>query len=298
MTEEVHIPEAKKKSFRVRMMESTWVRLGMATVAVGLLAGAVGGAGYFYRAYQKTLAEKDSLLSQMAGKAEVPEVESVVASVAELIDLPTGETPTLATVSDKSKLESQAFFKRAENGDKVLIYTNAGRAILYRPSVGKVIDMTAVNTALPETSKETKSTSSETGAVAGEKTESETAVQDVNASVSETEKKAEEDNGKNSERLFSVAVVNGTETSGLAKKTGEKVKQEFPKATLLKMADAAKKEYTKTTVVDVSGKFAEESKRLAELLKGEIGTLPEGETAPEGTEIFVVVGAESANSDL
>ncbi len=288
MTEEVHIPETKKKSFRVRMMENAWVRLGIAAVVVGLFVGAAGGAGYFYRAYQKTLAEKDSLLSQMAGKTEVPEVESVVASVAKLIELPMGETPTLATVSDKTKLESQAFFKRAENGDKVLIYTTSGRAILYRPSAGKVIDMTAVNTTLPETPQETP-TSSEVGVVAGERVDSEEATQGVEANDSETERTSEQ----HSEQVFSVAILNGPETTGLAKKTGETVKENFASATVVKTADAKKKDYEKTIIVDVSGKHAEAAKKLAELLNGEVGAMPEGETAPDGADIFVVAGGGS-----
>lgn len=287
MAEEVQISETKKKSFRARMMESAWVRLGMAAIVVGLLVGAAGGAGYFYRAYKKTLSEKDSLLSQLSGKApEVPEVESVVASVSKLIDLPQGETPTLATVSDKSKLESQTFFKRAENGDKVLIYTTAGKAILFRPSTGKVVDMTAINTTPEKKSEVTEPSSSEAGAIAGESTESKTVTKTVEANVSGTETNSE----KTSELSFSVAIVNGTETAGLAKKTGETVKENFASATVVKTADAKKKDYERTFVVDVSGKHTEAAKKLAELLNGEVGTMPEGETAPDGADIFVVAG--------
>lgn len=287
MTEEITLPETKKRKFRV--MESTWFRLGIAAVVVGLLAGAVGASGYFYRAYKKTLSEKDSLLSQMTGKVEVPEVESVVASISKLIELPTGETPTLATVSDKTKLESQSFFKRAENGDKVLIYTTAGKAILFRPSTGKVVDMTAVNTTGNEKASEAKPASSDigkSGVVAGDQTEAKAMTQTVETDVSETKTESE----KTSEQPFFVAVVNGTTTSGLAKKTGDTIRGAFLSATILKTADAKKKEYAKTLVVDVSGNHAESANKLAELLNGEVGTLPEGEVVPEGADIFVVVG--------
>ncbi len=67
------------------------------------------------------------------------EVGNLVKTVGQLIELPEGETPTIATVADKSKLTDQAFFARAQNGDKVLIFSQAREAILYRPSTGKII---------------------------------------------------------------------------------------------------------------------------------------------------------------
>lgn len=280
MAEEITLPETKKRKFR--MMESAWFRLGIAAVVVGLLAGAVGASGYFYRAYKKTLSEKDSLLSQMTGKVEVPEVESVVASISKLIELPSGETPTLATVSDKSKLENQAFFKRAENGDKVLIYTAAGKAILYRPSVGKVIDMTTVNLT-PDTSKteEVSETPPKSDAVAGASTEA-ADEEKVDDSVSES--------GESIDRSFTVAIANGTNVTGQAKKIGQAVTEAFESASISKIMDAKKKDYAETVVVDVSGTYAKEALALSELLRGSVGLVPDGEAVPEGVDIFVVVG--------
>ena len=55
--------------------------------------------------------------------------------------LPQNETPTLATVSDLHALEGQAFFKNAKEGDKVLMYLRSQRAILYRPSIDRIIEV-------------------------------------------------------------------------------------------------------------------------------------------------------------
>ncbi len=73
------------------------------------------------------------------------EVDALIAEVGKLIDLPKDEKPTVATVSDSDKLKDQQFFKNAKTGDKVLIYTSTKRAILYRPSEHRIIDVGAVN---------------------------------------------------------------------------------------------------------------------------------------------------------
>jgi hypothetical protein len=75
--------------------------------------------------------------SQEAAKKEITDI---VSKVSNLYLLPTGEDPTIATVSDPSVLKNQLFFTNSEKGDKVLIYTKAGRAILYRPSINKIIE--------------------------------------------------------------------------------------------------------------------------------------------------------------
>ena len=45
------------------------------------------------------------------------------------------------------------------------------------------------------------------------------------------------------------------------------------------------------TVVDLSGKYAEQAKKIAETLKGKVGNLPEGETKPEGADIVIITGS-------
>ncbi len=73
------------------------------------------------------------------------EVDALVSEVGTLLALPSDEKPTVATITDVEKLKEQPFFKNAANGDKVLIYTNAKKAILYRPSEKKVVEVGAVN---------------------------------------------------------------------------------------------------------------------------------------------------------
>ncbi len=74
------------------------------------------------------------------------EAEKLAKEVGKFLELPEGETPTVATVKNKTQLNGQIFFERAENGDKVLIYPEAKRAVLYRPSSKKVVEYAPVET--------------------------------------------------------------------------------------------------------------------------------------------------------
>lgn len=49
--------------------------------------------------------------------------------------------PTIADITDKDKLKDQAFFKDAENGDQLLLFSKAKVAMLYRESTNKLINV-------------------------------------------------------------------------------------------------------------------------------------------------------------
>lgn len=102
-----------------------------------LLLGAVGAAGYFYTQYRT--------LKTAASPKPDQEIDEVLEAVAKHLVLPSGETPTVASVTDSEKLKSQPFFASAVNGDKVIIYSGAKKAILYRPDIDKIIDVAPVN---------------------------------------------------------------------------------------------------------------------------------------------------------
>jgi hypothetical protein len=94
-------------------------------------------AGYFY--YQiRVFKNNPEMIAQK-------EVTSLVAKIGKLVVLPTGETPTVATVSDPEALKDQTFFTNAQKGDKVLIYAEAKKAILYSVTLNKIIDVAPLN---------------------------------------------------------------------------------------------------------------------------------------------------------
>lgn len=60
------------------------------------------------------------------------EVQDIVLAVSRHIKLPADETPLVATVADIDLLlEREPFYTGANNGDILLLYPNAGKAILY-----------------------------------------------------------------------------------------------------------------------------------------------------------------------
>lgn len=82
-------------------------------------------------------------------KGTQDETKKLVREVGKLIDSPTSEEPTVATITDITKLKDQPFFQKAKNGDKVLIYINVSQAILYDPLAKKVIDVASINIGTP-----------------------------------------------------------------------------------------------------------------------------------------------------
>ncbi len=129
-------------------MNMNWVNANLKLVVAGVLVILVvlGAAGY--SVYQKK-GQTVNLSPDAAQRTAQGEVKKLVSEVGKLIELPVGEDPTVATVTDVSKLSDQAFFARAKNGDKVLIYTQAKKAILYDPSAKKILDVAPVNIGSP-----------------------------------------------------------------------------------------------------------------------------------------------------
>jgi hypothetical protein len=107
-------------------------------LSVLVLIGAAASY-YFYTQYKNTqdILKNPNLATQK-------ETQSLIQQVGKLIELPK-EQPTIATITDITKLKDQPFFANAKNGDKVFIYTGVKKAILFDPIAGKIIDVAPVN---------------------------------------------------------------------------------------------------------------------------------------------------------
>lgn len=95
---------------------------------------------YFYNKYQ-------TLQKQFNATNPADDLSKLLSLVGRHILLPSGETPTVLSVTDKEKLSGQQFFANAKNGDKVLIYQKAKKAFLYDPDADKIIEVGPIVTA-------------------------------------------------------------------------------------------------------------------------------------------------------
>ncbi len=231
-----------------------------------LLLFFAGAAGYFYYKYKK--------MAQTSDTKE--EIAQLVKTLDAVIELPGGETPTLATVTDKEKLVSQPFFRKSENGDKVLIYTEAGRAILYRPSIGKIVDITSIN--IQEDPATAKAAPAEEQKVApGE------ATQELEAAMGESIK---------------VALLNGSAKIGVTQGAEEKILAAFPEGmAIVGKEKASKNTYQGVIVADISQKASARAAEIATVLGGTVGAFPVEELVPGQADIVIIIGNAGTSTD-
>lgn len=229
-----------------------------------LLAITVSVAGYFYYEYRQGLKPADA-----------EEIKNLTAELGKIMELPDGEVPTLATVTDKGKLADQPFFRKAENGDKVLIYTNNGRAIIYRPSTKKIIDVTAVNVNADQSGTNKPSTPEVQAPAAppAEAAPATPAVSDAKPTPA------------------TVALYNGTKIVGMTNIFETRIKMAFPNISVVKKDKAVKNDYTKSVVVDVSGIQSSLAADIATKFGATVANLPDGEAKPDA-DVLVIVGGK------
>jgi transcriptional regulator of heat shock response len=112
---------------------------------LGLIAiVSLGATGYFAKQYsdlkknpnQAAQAETEALLKKVSAIYDLPK-KTVTKDGKEVSEF---EQPTVATVEDKEKLKDQPFFASAENGDKLLIFAESKKAIIYRQKDNRIIN--------------------------------------------------------------------------------------------------------------------------------------------------------------
>jgi len=234
-------------------------KLFVKTLVLLLVTGLVGTSVYYFKQYKKIKDNPDAVAQE--------EVKVVTDALSKIMELPEGEEPTIATVSDKDKLKEQDFFKKSENGDKILVYASAKKAILFRPTVNKVIEVAPlILNEGAQTSAQNNNTEAESNPNA----------------------MAEADNDVVMEKL-NVAIQNGTKTAGLAGDLEKKLSS-VSGISVVGKGNAKKDDYAKTLVIDLSKKNSELVEQIAQAVGGEISTLPGEETKPDGADVLIIAG--------
>lgn len=102
---------------------------------------------------------------QVSNKTQSEQAKETTARLVEKISklylVPKNEEPTVAQIQDKTKLGSQAFFKKAENGDYLLIYQKDKIALIYREKTNKLINVGPVNIGDNETTSDSNDSDKE-----------------------------------------------------------------------------------------------------------------------------------------
>lgn len=241
-------------------MRSKIIKTVLLVVAI---IGIAGYAGYITYENKKNTDLLNKLKTQSSPPADA-EAEAIISAVTKLIDMP-DEKPTIGTVSDVEKLKSQPFFSRAENGDKVLVYVKSQKAILYRPSAGKIIDI------VPISDQATPS-----GKVAGAKTT-------ITPTKSPTPTPASQN--------INILMLNGTTVAGLPNKFDQTIKTSIPQSTVIK-DNAQKLDYEKSTIVVINPKFRPQADKLGLDMGIYMGETPYGEDLAGRADIAIIIGAD------
>jgi hypothetical protein len=212
---------------------------------------------YFYNKYQK--------IQKTLQKQQSPDDrEKLITQVGKLIELPK-EEPTIASISDKEKLKNQSFFENANNGDKVLIFTKAKKAILYRPSINKIIEVSKINL---------EASSSATSIVPTKITE-----QPLSTTTPKVENK------------IKLVIHNGTKIKGLATKKGDLITEKANNFEVIDIGNTVE-DYNFNMIVNLKKVSNSVIQQLNKIIPAKVVTLPKGETAPIDADLLLIVGKE------
>ncbi len=135
------------------------VKKGGSSVFVGLIIGIIIGVGGLW-VWNHFYGSSTTSQSAVTAQTDQAQMAALIAKVGKLVILPTGEQPVIATINDASSLiKQQAFYTGAIDGDVVLVYQKAAKAIVYSPSRNMIVNVGPVIMQNPATSTAATATS-------------------------------------------------------------------------------------------------------------------------------------------
>lgn len=156
------VTPAKDSSYETSVSASSKDGSGKAIVAVVIIIAALAIAGCVWMFIKYSSAKKQiNSLTTPQGQQEMAkkEVQDLLNKIKVHIVLPEGEEPTIATITDADALKKeQAFYRDAKNGDKVVIYMQEKKAIIYNEEKDVLVNVGPIfvndNTSTPQISDE------------------------------------------------------------------------------------------------------------------------------------------------
>jgi len=223
--------------------------------------GIAGFAGWSFYSYQK--AQEEVLrLSTLEGQEEIrkQDLENLLSRVRAHMILPEDEEPTVATITNiEALIEDQPFFEGANDGDKVLVYVGARKAIIYSPERDLVINVGAV------------------------------VVDNQQVALDETDEEF---------ARLDIELRNGTSAAGLARDVSSRLSGENDAFNFVNLTDAAKRDYGETLVINMGRTSNSELiNSLAQVLGASVvNSVPEGEQG-SSAEVLILVGEDQVKSE-
>jgi hypothetical protein len=122
----------KVKSSKKNSLSSRFILIGKVAIVMAIVAFSI----YNFLEVQRL----NDLLEAEIGQQSQNEIKNqeLIDKISSFRLLPDSEYE-IYTVKDKSKLVNDPVFERAENGDKVIVYSDDSLTIVYRESEGKII---------------------------------------------------------------------------------------------------------------------------------------------------------------
>lgn len=263
---------AGTKAAKFKKIFSSQNKLSILVLPFLILALVGGAIGYYYWAQYQKMKNSPDLASQK-------ETEILMVKVGQLMELPKDENPTVATVTDKEKVKSQPFFANAENGDKVLIFVKAQKAILYRRSMNKIINVSSVNLNQAKTGADQNSSQMQN--------------QDQPQESSQSQLPADQGTSSDSvQETLRVALYNGSTIVGLTLKAETRINEAVDNVVVVTKQNAQNHDYENSTVVNLSGKSQDKVQAIADIFKAQVSDMPTGEAKPDA-DVLVILGKEN-----
>lgn len=256
-------------------------------ILVGIF-GIFGVLSYFIYDYYNAKNELSEYKDDSSLSA-IKERNKLLERIHETVKVPDDEEPTIATVTNAFRLRGQTFFAQSENGDKVIIYPKSGRAILYRPSINKIIEAAPVNITDIEGSVAGSSDQVD-GSLQNAQNTKESTASTNNTSITEPDP----------QEPAKIAIYNGTITlQGIAGNLATYLLGYFSEdkldVTLLSNADES---FDSTLVINNTNRYNNLSAELVVLLDAQETSLPDSEDIPQDVDILIIIGKDIEKTKL